>query len=114
MHTQHYHHTTVLSPTELKEAVQKAETQEQLVMWLFKAFNNSGFTPSRVWSDLIALRKIDRKTPITSIRRSISNLTHEGLLTKMDRQERGYYGRPETIWTLPVTQQVFKSQELFQ
>lgn len=88
---QHFYQTTTLSPTELKESEHKALTQ-----------------------DLISLRKIDRNTPLTSIRARISTLTKNGLLSETGRQERGYFGKPEGIWALPVTQSITTQTTLFQ
>jgi len=84
----------------LIQSEKKTQSQDELVMWLFRAFNNNGFTPSKVWSNLIDLRKIDRNTPLTSIRRSISTLTKEGLLQATDKQVKGYFGKPEHVWQI--------------
>jgi len=37
-------------------------------------------------------------TPLTSIRRAISDLTKEGYLVKTDRMVKGIYGEPNHIW----------------
>lgn len=95
-----YHNTTHQSGAILQDFAAKAQTQDDLVMWLFEAFNNDGITPSKVWQDLITLHKIDRSTPLTSIRRSITNLTKSGKLEQTELQRKGFYGRPETIWRI--------------
>jgi hypothetical protein len=40
------------------------------------------------------------KTPITSTRRAISNLTKKGRLRKTPDKRIGPYGRPEYIWSV--------------
>ena len=85
----------------LNEAVKAATTQDDLVIWFFKAYN-SGFTPSQVWQNLIMLGKIDRLTPLTSIRRSISSLTDANILEMTKEQKKGVYGRREHVWRLYV------------
>ena len=97
----------------LIQSEKKTQTQDELVMWIFRAFNNNGMTPSRVWSSLIELRKIDRNTPLTSIRRSISTLTKIGLLSASEWQEKGHYGKPEGVWQLPKVEAVNNQQSLF-
>ena len=108
-----FYQTTTLSQDELKDAQEKAQTQEQLVYWLYKSFNNNGMIPSNVWRDLISLHKIPIETPLTSIRRAINTLTEEGKLTKSEEQKKGYFGKPEHVWHLKVTEIVIKQQTLF-
>jgi len=97
----------------LIQSEKKTQTQDELVMWLFRAFNNNGMTPSKVWSSLIELRKIDRNTPLTSIRRSISTLTKDGQLSATERQEKGHYGKSEGVWQLPKVEIENNQTKLF-
>ncbi len=48
----------------------------------------------------LAESKWDKITPITSIRRCISDLTTEGLLIKTDSKVNGREGDPEFIWSI--------------
>jgi hypothetical protein len=96
-----FYNTTHEQGNSLIQSEKKTQSQDELVMWLFKAFNNDGMTPSKVWTSLIELRKIDRNTPLTSIRRSITTLTKDGRLSATERQEKGHYGKKEGIWQLP-------------
>jgi predicted ArsR family transcriptional regulator len=51
-------------------------------------------SPSQVHADIL------RTSPLTSVRRSISNLTADGKLVKTERKVQGPYGRPEYVWRL--------------
>ena len=85
----------------LIQSEKKTQSQDDLVMWLFRAFNNNGFTPSIVWKGLKELGKIHPNTPITSIRRSLTTLTKKGLLSKIDsKKQKGQFGVPEHYWEL--------------
>lgn len=87
-----YHNTT--NETErLAEYDTKAKTQDEIVYELFKIHKE--LTPSQAYklfrSDL---------TPLTSIRRSISNLTKEDRLERTEMKKDGIYGRKEYVWKL--------------
>jgi len=90
-----YHNTTDSSGQTLIEYNQKAETQEQKILQFFQENRGSFFTPSEIHEYTYS-----RNTPLTSIRRAISNLTRQGFLIKTTEQRQGYYDRPEYIWRL--------------
>jgi hypothetical protein len=46
----------------------------------------------------MAIESVRDRVPITSIRRSLTNLTESGFLIKTDRQRIGAKGKPEYIW----------------
>tara|TARA_R110000765_G_scaffold409589_2_gene507937 strand:+ start:1342 stop:1629 length:288 start_codon:yes stop_codon:yes gene_type:complete len=91
-----YHNTTNLSGGELKDSIKKAQTQNEAVMEIFKM--NTSMSPSQVWKCYGAV-----KAPLTSIRRSITNLTKEGYLKKTIVQRHGVFGRLESVYTLLTT-----------
>ena len=91
-----YHQSTNLSWPELRERIISARYQDQMVLTVFEC----GFarSPSQIHTMLTALGK---KLPITSVRRSISNLTKAGALVKTPEQRRGPLGHVETLWVKP-------------
>lgn len=85
-----YHNTTRLKGEELKTAEQKAQNQDQIIKEYFD-------THSRPVSSCDLFKKgILEKAPITSIRRSVSNLWKQGYIEAVGRKE-GMYGR--TVFT---------------
>tara|TARA_R110002020_G_scaffold443766_1_gene655058 strand:- start:42715 stop:42900 length:186 start_codon:yes stop_codon:yes gene_type:complete len=44
--------------------------------------------------------KLRMRSPITSIRRAITELTSKGKLTKLDRMKKGEYGKNCHCWQL--------------
>jgi len=78
----------------------KARTQEDIVYTFFKTHWRSAFSPSRVHAMLVKGDKIKPATPLTSIRRAITNLTEEGKLAMMETLVNGPMGKPEHTWKL--------------
>ena len=91
-----YHNTTDLKGKDLVAAIEKAESQDRWIYHLFGIYNE--LSPSQ------AYLKYPTPTPITSIRRSITNLTKNGNLVKTDQKVMGMYGRPEYVWKLAGNQ----------
>ena len=89
-----YFNTTNESGTELKELKKKASTQDKVILRHFTDLNTFAYSPSQVHMML------GLKCPITSTRRSFSNLTKKGLLVKTDLKVKGIYGRNEYQWKL--------------
>lgn len=94
-----YHNTTKLPPRKVAEFEAQAERQEDIVIFWFQEMDIPA-PPSLVHEELISRNLIGGNTPLTSIRRAISNLTKEGLLRKTDEQMPGAFGRPEYCWKL--------------
>jgi Fe2+ or Zn2+ uptake regulation protein len=90
-----YHNTTNQVGDVLEKYNIKATSQDARVFWYFYRFKGTFFPPSEIWVELF-----NRNVPITSVRRSISNLTKRGLLRKTEVLVRGAYGRPEHLWVL--------------
>lgn len=90
-----YYNTTGVTGDELKEKNLIAGKQADKIYKYFKKINKP-MTPSDVHLNLF-----DESTPLTSVRRSISNLTNrDGLLSKTDNQKIGIYGSNEHFWEL--------------
>ena len=87
-----YYNTTKESMY-LKEYIEKAENQNEIVEKIFKIYQKE-LSPSQV----LKLSKLD--CPLTSIRRSMTNLTKQDKLVKTENKITGDYGRSEYLWKL--------------
>lgn len=97
-----YHNTTDSVGAERRKFTAKAKSQDELVREYFTRFKSA--TASEVRRDMIRLGWITGRTPLTSIRRAMTNLTNEGKLVKTTNQYKGPFGRPEYAYTLPAGQ----------
>lgn len=89
-----FYNTTNEKDSVLKEYTRKAETQEQIVLNLFRKSRN-GLTASEVFRQFP-----NRNVPLTSVRRAISNLCEERKLEKTTHKREGIYGRKEFVYTI--------------
>lgn len=93
---QSYHNTTD-EPIQLAiDFERKAKQQEELVMIYFNGHRMG--SPCWVHTFLIGMGRISITTPLTSIRRAITNLTKQGKLRKTHIKVEGIYGRQEYCW----------------
>ena len=90
-----FYNTINLYGSDLFRANDKARKQEDVVLELFKS--SKGLTPFEVDEKL---RQMGRIYPITSIRRSITNLTKEGKLVKTAIKRVGDYGQMNYVWEI--------------
>ena len=102
-----FFNTTNLTGHVLKERQFRAESQSVTVLNYFIERPSGSLTPSEVWQSLRILKRIDKKVPLTSIRRAMSSLTKRGKLIKLDGkdgrkkvQRTGIYGDLEFAWRL--------------
>jgi hypothetical protein len=92
------YHDTTNEPVQLNIVYeQKARDQDRLILGYFKALNTP-LSPSQIFNILMTFDEIPKDTPLTSIRRAITNLTKRGLLRKTDKKVIGKYGRQEYLW----------------
>jgi len=75
----------------------KADNQGKKVLSFFKANPASYFTPF----DIQKLCMPD--TPITSVRRCMTDLTNNGYIVKSDKRKMGDFGELNYMWTLEKT-----------
>ena len=101
-----FHNTTNEVGAKLAQSTSKALTQDEAILAYFNKYDNLGATPERVLRHLQIMEKLSSnrwsQTPITSIRRSFSNLSF-GLnpkIRKTDRMIMGDYGRKVYVWEL--------------
>lgn len=90
-----FHNTIEATGQTLIDFEQKAQTQEDIIFDLFKSYDKKDLTPDEV----LLLCKFEN-TPITSIRRAITNLTKQGKLIKTNIQRKGNYGKLTYAWKL--------------
>ena len=99
-----YHNTTNEVGATLAQSTSKALTQDECVLAYFKEYDNLGATPERVLRHFQIMEKLSEnrwsKTPITSMRRSFSNLKQRGLIYKTDLMIMGDYGKEIHVWKL--------------
>lgn len=96
-----FHNTTGLESSELQEATSKALTQDEEVLRLFKVFDALTLTPERVHRHLMLTGgKRWENTPLTSVRRSFSNLKNRGLIEKTETLIKGNFGARVHLWKL--------------
>lgn len=96
-----YFNTTKLSKEKLIEANAEALDQEVAILEIFK--KNSPLSPSDAWR---IFERNYRSILLTSVRRSVTNLTTKGYLIKTSVQKIGVYKKPEYVWKYqpPVAQ----------
>jgi len=89
-----YFNTTQETNPQLALFTDKAKCQDEIILSLFQ--KHGRLSPSRCW---VLVQQIS-PSPLTSIRRGISNLTREGKLIKTSEKAVGIYKRPELVWEL--------------
>jgi hypothetical protein len=97
-----YYNTNNEIGTELKKSQEKAKSQDELVLLYFRNHDQLGVTPERVLRHFQIMEPLSSdkwaKTPITSIRRSFSNLKKKGLIYKTGQTIEGDFGKQIAIW----------------
>lgn len=94
-----YYNTTHESNQLLLDYEAKTKNQDSLVLKAFRIIGRP-LTPSEVWGFLTGSQEIPMETPITSIRRSITDLTKEDKLVKTSEKGLGKYGKKEYKWNI--------------
>lgn len=91
-----YWNTTSLTGRELASAVAAATCQDAAILAIFIA-QGAPLSPSQVREHCA---RMGRDWLLTSVRRSITNLTARKLLIRTGDKVRGAYGMPEHLWAL--------------
>lgn len=91
-----YHQTQLLAPEVAALYEVKAENQEIKILSLFRASPTRTFTAEGILQDH---RILDQDTPLTSVRRALTNLNSQGEIVKVG-QALGMYGRPVNVYRL--------------
>ena len=87
-----FYNTTNETGDILKEYRRKAMSQDELVLEFYKQ--------GGLWSPSQVQEKVLPNAPLTSVRRSITNLTTIGKLVKTVVKMKGIYDRPEYCWRI--------------
>lgn len=95
-----YFDTTNAPADKLPKYNLKTQIQNGEVLKTFLS-ESKGLTPCEAWERLGG----DKFAPLTSVRRSVTVLTNQGLLVKTDEQRPGIYGRPVYVWMHPDHQE---------
>ena len=88
-----YYQTTPLSADQKTEYKSKASTQSQIIFDFMDKQRGVAYTASELLKLLFP-----SNVPITSVRRSLSNLYSSQSITKNEDTRMGLYGRPERTW----------------
>ena len=97
-----FHNTLDLPESELKAKQLKAGSQNSIVYAYFYSHPYLAYTPIEVWKFLINRGLISSRTPVTSIRRAMTDLTKLGLLEKTKEKRAGEYGTDNFTWKLSI------------
>ena len=92
-----YYNTTNEVGQDLQDNKDKALTQEQMILNKVRVSTemDGDFTTS---ASVVASLGIFQKTPITSIRRAVTNLVNKGDLIYTGEKRSGLYGRNESVF----------------
>jgi hypothetical protein len=95
-----YYNTTNENGSLLKANTKQAENQTALTLSVFQTYPTYTFSADEVWNFLIDNEAINEQTPLTSIRRAITDLTNAGKIVKTNRKVLGSAGRKTYTWRL--------------
>jgi hypothetical protein len=95
-----YYNTTNENGSLLKTNTKQAKNQTTLTLSVFQTYPTYTFSADEVWQFLIENEAINEQTPLTSIRRAITDLTNEGKIVKTNRKVLGSAGRKTYTWRL--------------
>ena len=86
----------------LKESQKKAKSQDEMVLDYLRSHDQLGVTPERTLRHFKIMEGLNENrwhnTPLTSIRRSFSNLKKKGLIYKTGQTIEGDFGKQIAIW----------------
>jgi hypothetical protein len=101
-----YYNTNKLSDVDFLEAIGRARSQQEKILIYFKSLPGRRLAPHQVKAALFP-----EKTPITSVRRAITNLERDGLLIKTDRMIEGDFGAPVHTWASENKMAIWDEQQ---
>lgn len=94
----HFYNTLNINGQNLLNAIESAKKQEDRIMVIMQA-KRRPMSPSQILE--VYKSWFTGNTPLTSIRRALTNLTNSGKLEKTETQVPGIYGQSEHKWRLP-------------
>lgn len=90
-----FFNTIDLKGTELAEATNQAQKQDERVLRIFKLYRK--MTPFECWN---VYNLFFPEAPVTSIRRSMTVLTNKGFLEMCDEMKKEILGKPNHYWKI--------------
>ncbi len=102
-----YYNTINESGPILKKSSSKAKKQKEQILAIYK-HTLRPMTPAEIWE---SYGFKNNNTPLTSVRRAITNLEADGLLKKTNIQKPGLYGKTNFCWIHEPIQNNTKDQE---
>ena len=104
-----YYNTNKLAADDFLAAIASAKSQQEKILIYFQSNPGRRFAPHQIKAAIFS-----DHTPITSIRRAITNLEKDGFLTKTDHMISGDFGSPVHTWELKHFEPIAgKQQSLF-
>ena len=97
-HTFDFVNTVAEEGEQLTKSKKKAITQQDKILAFFRKNSPMAFTPNDVRIAVFTANDFDKVTPLTSVRRGITQLTNAGYLIKTDDMRRGIYGKLNYTW----------------
>lgn len=93
-----YYNTNNEAGATLETSKKKAKKQHEKIFYFFVKHEGKSFTPCEILEKLYS----KTKTPITSVRRTMTDLTEIGYLIKQgkDKMKLGYQGKMVHTWKL--------------
>ncbi len=89
-----FHNSTNLTGRDLQAAQTKARSQSEIILDYFQRFDDVWLTPFQVQKRTLP------NAPITSVRRSMTDLTKAGKLRKTNVKVQEVLGSPNHKWRL--------------
>ena len=89
-----FHNTINLDSQRLKKAVQRSVTQDEKILAIFKNYPTKSLSPIEIHT------YFKGRILLTSVRRSITNMTRDNLLIKTSKKIDGKYGMTNFTWKL--------------
>ena len=96
---QAFYNTTHESGETLVKSHEKAFKQSEVILGIYHRSGTKTLTPSQVYALYLKFTRLE-STPITSIRRAMSNLMKSGELIKTEHMGMGMYGKKEHYYRL--------------
>ena len=97
---QMYYNTTREEGVQLKLNIEKAHNQKHKVLSVFQKNPTQNYCADDIIRVLTERDEINTNTPLTSIRRAITDLTNDDYIVKTDKRVMGSAGRKTYTWRL--------------
>ena len=95
-----YYNTTREEGVQLKLNIEKAHNQKHKVLSVFQKNPTQNYCADDIFRVLTERDEINTNTPLTSIRRAITDLTNDDYIVKTDKRVMGSAGRKTYTWRL--------------